>query len=80
MNEIQWNQEIEQMKSRDLIKMRRLNTGNVSSKGSKEIHTSFYFDKTLHGSRRMENKRGRVLQLESLSGSVFSVWFIQKEY
>ena len=49
------------MKSRDLIKMRRLNTGNVSSKGSKEIHTSFYFDKTLQGSRRVESKRGRVL-------------------
>ena len=30
--------------------------------------------------KRMENKRGRVLQLESLSGSVFSVWFIHKEY
>ena len=51
------------MKSRDLIKIRRLNTGNVSSKGSKEIHTSFYFDKTLHGSRRVESKRGRVFAI-----------------
>ena len=63
MNEVQWNQEIEQMKSRDLIKIRRLNTGNVSSKGSKEIHTSFYFDKTLQGSRRVESKRGRVFAI-----------------
>ena len=33
------------MKSRELIKMSRLNTGNVSSKGSQEIHTSFILTK-----------------------------------
>jgi hypothetical protein len=53
------------MKSRDLIKIRKMNTGNVSSKGSTEIHTSFYFDKTLHVPGGWRVKEEEFLQLES---------------